>query len=180
MFLHIFDHWRPWKQRAERSRNSHQLELCMCSEPDFYPPHHHVLQKIELKKYTTSVQDEGIGRHALPPCATIRRITINLKRKNTQNCQKFKLYGSPTTKDLKKPCSSRWVGEVKTGSQGRVVAVWHQRSGNDEGVTVVAAGGMCGPTFMCGGWKLGGIPWPQARPCSPEFQIWGKKASLLL
>ena len=30
----------------------------------------------------------------------------------TQNCQKIELYGSPTTKDLKKPYSSRWVGGV--------------------------------------------------------------------
>ena len=32
---------------------------------------------------------------------TKRRTTTNLKTKN-QNCQKIKLYGSPTSKDLKK------------------------------------------------------------------------------
>ena len=47
---------------------------------------------------------------------TIRRITTNVKTKNTQNCQKIVLYGSPTTKDLKKLFSSRWVGEVELGS----------------------------------------------------------------
>ena len=39
-----------------------------------------------------------------------RDLQLNLKTDNTQNCQKTKPYGSPTTKDLKKP--SRWVGEA--------------------------------------------------------------------
>ena len=37
----------------------------------------------------------------MPPHTTKRR-TTNLKTKNNQNCQKIKLYGSPTTKELKK------------------------------------------------------------------------------
>ena len=38
--------------------------------------------------------------------------------KNNQNCQKIKLHGSLTTKELKKH-SSRLVGEVEMCSQGR-------------------------------------------------------------
>ena len=40
------------------------------------------------------------------------------KKKKTQNCQKIELYGSLTTKDLKKKCSSRLVGEAEMGSLG--------------------------------------------------------------
>ena len=50
-------------------------------------------------------------------CTTTRRTTTNLKIKNKQNCQKIKLYGSPTTKKLKKKHSSRPVGGVETDSQ---------------------------------------------------------------
>ena len=48
-----------------------------------------------------------------------KRRTTNLKTKNNQNCQKIELCGSSTTKELKKKHSSRLVGEVETGSQGR-------------------------------------------------------------
>ena len=47
---------------------------------------------------------------------TKRNITTNLKTINNQNCPKIKLHGTLTTKELKKH-SSRWVGEVETGSQ---------------------------------------------------------------
>ena len=56
--------------------------------------------------------------YTLPPHTTKRRAT-NLKTKNNQNCQKIKLYGSPTTKELKKKHSSRPVGGAETGSWGR-------------------------------------------------------------
>ena len=62
--------------------------------------------------------DGGIGRYTLPLCRTKRR-TTNLKTKNNQNCQKIKLYGSPTTKELKKKHSSRPVGGAETGSHGK-------------------------------------------------------------
>ena len=52
------------------------------------------------------------------PHTTKRRIT-NLKTKNNQNCQKIKLYGNPTAKELKKKHSFRLVGGVKTDNQGR-------------------------------------------------------------
>ena len=50
------------------------------------------------------------------PCTT-KRTTTNLRTKNDQNCQKIKLCGSLTTKELKKKLSSRQVGEAETGSQ---------------------------------------------------------------
>ena len=40
----------------------------------------------------------------------------NLKTKNNQNWQKFELYGSPTTKEIKKKHLSRPVGEAEMGS----------------------------------------------------------------
>ena len=61
-----------------------------------------------------SDQDEGIEIH-LPPRTTKRR-TTNLKAKNNHNCQKIKLYGSLTAKDLKKKHSSIPVGGTETGS----------------------------------------------------------------
>ena len=53
----------------------------------------------------------------MPPHTTKRRTTTNLKTKTNQNWQKIKLYGSPTTKELKKKHSSRPVGEAEMGSQ---------------------------------------------------------------
>ena len=50
---------------------------------------------------------------------TTQRRTTNLKTKNNQNCQKIKLYGSPTTKELKKKHSSRLVGGEERGNLGR-------------------------------------------------------------
>ena len=67
----------------------------------------------------TSGQDGGIGRYALLPCTTKRRTTVNLKIKNNQNFQKIKLYGSQTTKELKKKHSSRLVDGAGTGIWGR-------------------------------------------------------------
>ena len=55
-------------------------------------------------------QDGGVGRYTLPPDTTKRRTTTNFKTKNNQSCQKIELHGSPTTKELKKKCSSRLVG----------------------------------------------------------------------
>ena len=58
----------------------------------------------------TSGEDGDIGRYTLPPHTTKRRTTTNLKTKTNQNCQKIKLYGSQTTKELKKKHSFRLVG----------------------------------------------------------------------
>ena len=49
----------------------------------------------------SSGQDGGIGRNLSLPCTIRRRITTNLKSVN-QKCQKIKLHGTPTTKELKK------------------------------------------------------------------------------
>ena len=46
---------------------------------------------------------------------------MNLKTKNNQNCQKFNLYESLTTKELKKKHFSRLVAGKETGS-------WAQRT----------------------------------------------------
>ena len=64
-------------------------------------------------------QDGAVDRYTLPPPTTKRRTTANLKTKNNQNSQKIKLYGSTTTKELKKKHSFRLVGGVETGSQSR-------------------------------------------------------------
>ena len=44
-----------------------------------------------------------------------------LKKKHThnQNCQKIKLFGILTTKELKRKHSSRMIGGAEMGSQGR-------------------------------------------------------------
>ena len=58
-----------------------------------------------------------MGRYSLLPHTTKRRTTTNLKTKTNQNCQKIKLYGSLTTKELKKKHSSRPVGGAEMGNQ---------------------------------------------------------------
>ena len=50
-------------------------------------------------------------------------ITTNLKKGNNQNCQKIELYGSPTTKELKKH-SSRLVGGAEMESQSGQGGSW--------------------------------------------------------
>ena len=45
--------------------------------------------------------------------------TTNLKTKNNQNCSQIDLYGSLTTKDLKKKHLLRLVGGAETGSEGQ-------------------------------------------------------------
>ena len=86
----------------------------------------------------TSGEDGDIGRYTLPPHTTKRRTTTNLKTKNNQNCQKIELYGSLTTKELKKKHSSRPVGGAEMGSR---VERTHGK---------VVAGGADGPTFVGG------------------------------
>ena len=103
----------------------------------------------ELKKKKTvwtSGQDGGTCRHTVPPHKTKRRTTTNLKRKNNQNCQKIELYGSPTTKELKKKHSSRLVGGMEAGSRAERTRGKAAAGGPGEG----AAGGFGGPTFLCG------------------------------
>ena len=60
---------------------------------------------------------------------------------NTQNHQKIEIYGSQTTKDLKKPHSSRQIGGVELTEMGWS---WWGPGGEVEVARV-------GHTFMCGG-----------------------------
>ena len=70
------------------------------------------MHKDDVKTFS---QDGGIGRHTMSPHTTKRR-TTNLKTKNNQNYQNIEMYGSPTTKELKKKHSSRSVGGTEMGS----------------------------------------------------------------
>ena len=51
-----------------------------------------------------------------------KELQLDLKTKNTQNHQKIEQYGSPTTKELEKPHSSRQAGEAETW--GQAVVEW--------------------------------------------------------
>ena len=102
-----------------------------------------------IKTNRTSGQDGGIGRYTLPPCTT-KRSTTNIKTKNNQNCQKIELYGSPTTKELKKKHSFRLVGGV-------------------ERTCSKAAVGRPGVPHLCAD-KLGGTTGEQDRPQNAEFR----------
>ena len=87
------------------------------------------------------------------------------KTNNTQNYQKIERYGSLTTKDLKKPHSSRWVGGAELQRwRGKLAerTVPHLRvvDKNQEGY-------------------LGSEQsQPQPKPQSPGFQHWKKKKTI--
>ena len=75
-----------------------------------------------------------------------KELQLDLKTNKTQNCQKIELYVSLTTKDLKKPHSSRQVGRVEmTGQTGMGGEVWRPS------VAQRGGGRMGGPTFTGGG-----------------------------
>ena len=82
----------------------------------------------------------------MPPHTNKRRTTTNLKTKNNQNCQKIKLYGSPTIKELKKKHSSRLVGWSGTGSGAEKTQGKEARKQLEDQAGEVAA---AGPTFSC-------------------------------
>ena len=83
----------------------------------------------------------------MPPHTTKRRTTTHLKTKNNQNCQKIELYGSPTTKELKKMFiqTGRRGGHGQPGEKGGV-AMWclEDQAGK------AAARRLSSPTFVCG------------------------------
>ena len=60
----------------------------------------------------------------MPPHTNKRRTTPNLKTTNNQNCQKIKLYGSPTTKELKKKHLFRRGGDRQLGQRGCMAKWW--------------------------------------------------------
>ena len=101
-------------------------------------------------------QDGNVGIYTLPPCATKRRITTNLKTKNNQNCQKTELYGSSRTRELKKKHSCKPVGGAEMGRCSGETAQqggnWRTRVGKmvAGGPGKTAAGEAGGPTFVCG------------------------------
>ena len=82
----------------------------------------------------------------MPPHTT-KRTTTNFKTKNNYNFQKIELYGSMTTKELKKKHSSRLVGGAEMGSWGREDK--RQGTGWRTCVGKVVAGGAGSPTFAC-------------------------------
>ena len=70
---------------------------------------------IKMNPKGSSGQDGVICRNTSLSHTTSRRITTNLKTVNNQKCQKIKLHGTLTTKELKKH-SSRPVEDTETGS----------------------------------------------------------------
>ena len=121
------------------------------------------LQK--TKYFWTSGQDGGVGGYTVPPRTTKRRTTTNLKTKNNQNCQKIKLHGSMTTKELKKKHSSRLVGGAEMGSWDGVDS--GQSGGWKTGAGEAEADGVGGPTLACGETGTTG-EWDSPR--NPGFQ----------
>ena len=117
--------------------------------------------KIMNENFQDFSQDGDIGRYTLPPWTTKRRTTTNLKTKNNPNCQNIELYGSLTTKELKKKHSSRLVGG-EIGSCGREDA-W-ERSGWRTGSPGI-------PHLLADKWdKPGGTNGEWDRPHNPGFQ----------
>ena len=98
----------------------------------------------------------------MPPHTT-KRTTTNLKKKKKtcQNCQKTKLYGSPTTKELKKKHSSRLVRGAEMGSSGERA---HHKAASDrlERVKQVVPHSFTD--------KLGGRIWEEESLPNPGFQ----------
>ena len=92
---------------------------------------------IRNKSYQDFWPRERRKRHTVPPCTT-KRATTNLKTKSNQNYRKIKLYGSLTTKELKKKHSPRQVEAVE-------IAAGAERTCR-KGVAGVAGG----PTFPHG------------------------------
>ena len=102
------------------------------------------------------------------PCTTNRRTTTNLKTKNNQNCQKIKLYGILTTKELKKKHSSRLVGVTEMGRDGqpgwrRLVARWQLEDRLRQWLTEQVVPHLCADI-------RGGTTGEQDRLCNPGFQ----------
>ena len=97
---------------------------------------------------------------------TTKRRATNLKTKNNQKCQKIKVYGSPTTKELKKKYSSRLVGGTETGGQGRE-DVWQGSGWKNRWMRQWLAERVV-PHLRAN--KLGGTTGERDRLCNPGFQ----------
>ena len=107
----------------------------------------------------------------MPPRTTKRRTTTNVKTKNNQNCQKIELYGSPTTKELKKKLSSRLVGGV--GMAARVMRTSGKVAAG--GLGRVAAGEVGDPAFVCGKTRKNNQGVREIT--QSRVPVWGNKAS---
>ena len=94
------------------------------------------MSRVLRKQSRSSGHDRDIGRNISLPYTTKRRTTTNLKTKNNQNCQIFKLHGSPTTKELKKT----FIQTGRRGGDGQ-----RRRRGH---TAKEVAGGPVGPTFV--------------------------------
>ena len=86
----------------------------------------------------------------MPTHMTRIRTTTNSKTKNNQDCQKIELYGSLTTKELKKKHSFRQVGGAETSQAGGAEKTRWQGSSWWAGAGEVEAGGAGSPTLACG------------------------------
>ena len=87
----------------------------------------------------------------MPPHTTKRRTTPHLKTittttKKNENCQKIKLYGNLTTKELKKKHSFRQEGWRQAA---RVEKMLSKASHLEDWAGEAAAGGAGGPTCAC-------------------------------
>ena len=80
----------------------------------------------------------------MPPHTTKRRPITNLKAEHNKNCQKIQLYGTLTTKELKKKHSFRLVGGAEPGQRGHAA-----RKLLDDGTVKAVAGRPGILTFAC-------------------------------
>ena len=123
-------------------------------------------------KCWTSGPDEGIGRH---PASSHnqKKDNNNLKTKNNQNWQKSELYGSLTTKEIKKKHSSRLVGGAETGSQGGEDL---QQGG---GCQTQRGGGLWSRVGKAAAGQRGSSWWTRWQTSQPRAPAQGNKASNL-
>ena len=85
------------------------------------------IQFTTIKNKRSSGQDGGIGRNPSLPRTTKRRITTNLKSINNQKCQKIKLHGTQTTKELKKKSPRTTRPESRQAGRLRKTSARQQR-----------------------------------------------------
>ena len=102
--------WIINSKGIDRSKKPHQT-TCKTENPT-------LKLLVEKIKWRSSSQDGGVGRNSSLPHTTKRRTTTNQKSIENQKCQKIKLHGTPTTRELKKK-SSRTTRHVRHGLHGQ-------------------------------------------------------------
>ena len=101
----------------------------------------------KLLSFGTSGQDGGIGNMLLLLTQLQKKLHLDYKTNNIKYPQKIESYGSPTTKDLRNPHSSRHIRGPETQREERCTEAQRHRA-----TGVVQRGGRMGsPTFMCVG-----------------------------